>query len=82
MSEFSWSAGRYELSDDTGIQIQVFWVGASEASRVYDNQKTKKNIMPDIMIIEPGHVAHIINKRSKLRKPSYMLQTCTASLWF
>lgn len=42
VSEFSWSAGRYELSEDTGIQIQVFWVGASEASCVYDNQKTKR----------------------------------------
>lgn len=39
---YKYSAGRYELSEDTGIQIQVFWVGASEASRVYDNQKTKR----------------------------------------
>lgn len=39
--EFIWSAGRYELSDDTGIQIQDFWVGASEASRVYDNHSGK-----------------------------------------
>lgn len=39
---YKYSAGRYELSEDTDIQIQVFWVGASEASRVYDNQKTKR----------------------------------------